>query len=104
ASLGLPARQQGAASNIQMTMDPGVSLGTFTDAIAAQDAAGTVNGVAFSSSSNTVTSAISGVTLNLMGTTPSAPLTLTVDPARVDPDAIVGKVKTFVTAYNDVIS
>jgi flagellar hook-associated protein 2 len=87
-----------------MTMDPGVSLGTFTDAIAAQDAAGTVNGVAFTSSSNTVTSAISGVTLNLMGTTPSAPLTLTVDPARVDPDAIVTKVKTFVTAYNDVIS
>ncbi len=102
-TLRLAARQQGASSAIQMTMDSGVSLGTFTDAIAAQDAAGTVNGVAFSSATNTVTSAISGVTLSLQGTTPSAPITLTVDPARVDPDAIVTKVKTFVTAYNDVI-
>ena len=37
-----------------MTIDPGVSLGTFTDAIAAQDAAGTVNGTAFTSATNTV--------------------------------------------------
>src|SRR5262249_3630878 len=51
----------------------------------------------------TVTTAIAGVTLSLQGTTPSAPITLTVDPARVDADAIVTKVKTFVTAYNDVI-
>jgi flagellar hook-associated protein 2 len=102
-TLRLQARQQGASSDIQMTMDAGVSLGTFTDAIAASDAAGTVNGVGFTSSSNTVTSAIAGVTLNLQGTTPSAPITLTVDPARVDADDIVNKVKTFVSAYNDVI-
>src|SRR4051812_44164494 len=103
-TLRLQARQQGAASDIQMTSSAGVSLGTFDDAIAAQDASGTINGNPFTSSSNTVTSAISGVTLNLLGTTPTEPLTLTVDPQRVDTDTIVSKVKTFVSAYNDVIS
>src|SRR5262249_33015404 len=103
-TLRLQARQQGASSDIQITPSAGVSLGTFDNPIPAQDAAGTINAIGFSSTSNTVTSAIAGVTLNLLGTTPTAPLTLTVDPARVDSDAIVTKVKTFVAAYNDVIS
>jgi flagellar hook-associated protein 2 len=46
-----------------------------------------------------------GVTLSLLGTTQSgSPITLTVDPTRLDKDAIKTKIKSFVTAYNDTIT
>jgi flagellar hook-associated protein 2 len=67
-----------------------------TQSSAAKDAALTVNGIAISSASNTVTGAIQGATLNLAkaGTT-----TLAV--AR-DAGAVQSAVQTFVAAYNDV--
>jgi flagellar hook-associated protein 2 len=101
--LRLTSKATGASSAITMTPDAGVSLGSFSDLVSGSDATGTVGGKAFTSSSNTVTNALTGVTLNLQATT-TTPVSLNVNPTYVDNDAIVDKVKTFVTAYNDVIT
>ena len=68
--------------------------------VAAQDAAFTVNGIAISKASNTVTDAIEGVTLTLKNTT-TTPATLTV--AR-DTAAVSKAVAGFVDAYNALAS
>lgn len=69
-----------------------------TETSTAQNAAFTVNGVSISKASNTVTDAITGVTLNLLKTTTS-PTTLTV--AR-DTASVQSSVQAFVKAYNDL--
>jgi flagellar hook-associated protein 2 len=73
---------------------------TKTEYQVAQNAAFKLNGVSFTRSSNTVTDALTGVTLNLVTTTAAAtPITLTVSndavPARPKLDALV-------KAYNDL--
>lgn len=67
-----------------------------TQTIAAQNANFTVNGVAISSASNTVTSAIQGVSLTLKNTT-TTPVTLNV---AHDNAAISSAVSSFVDSYN----
>ena len=67
---------------------------------AAQDAVFNLNGVTFTRSSNAVTDALTGVTLNLTSTTAAAtPITLTVsnDPVSARP-----KLDAMVKAYNDL--
>lgn len=71
-----------------------------TQTLAAQNAGLTVNGIAITSASNTLTDAIQGVTLTLKGTTATAN-TLTV--AR-DTTAIGTAVTGFVDAYNALAS
>jgi len=66
--------------------------------VAAQDAEFTVDGVAVTSGSNTVTTAVPGVTLELKGT---GSATLEV---KADLDTMVGKVRDFVNAYNDALA
>lgn len=66
----------------------------------AQDASLTVNGIAITKSSNTITDAIPGVTLNLSKTTAS-PVTLAVGQ---DNAAVTTAVDNFVQAYNKVHS
>jgi flagellar hook-associated protein 2 len=74
------------------------NLGNYSLNSSATDAAFSVAGVDYTSASNTVSNALSGVTLDLLGTTPAAtPATLTV---ASDTSTIVGNVQTFVTAYN----
>ncbi len=68
--------------------------------VAAQNANFTVNGIAITKTSNSVTDAIDGVTLTLNKET-TAPATLTV--AR-DTTAVTDAVTAFVKAYNDVYS
>jgi flagellar hook-associated protein 2 len=102
--LRLSATQTGAASAIALTnITGGASAIGLSTQVAGTDATGTIDGNAFTSASNQVTSAIPGVTLNLTSATSSAGVTLTVNPTAVDNDAITAKVQTFVTAYNDVI-
>ncbi len=72
---------------------------TLTQAIAAADAAFTVNGIAITSASNTVTDAIQGVTLTLKDTTTSATLTV----AR-DTEGIVDAASSFIESYNALVS
>jgi flagellar hook-associated protein 2 len=66
--------------------------------VAAASAKLTINGVAVTSDTNTVTDAIPGMTLTITGTTTDA---VTVDISS-DPEAIEEKVQAFVDAYNDV--
>jgi flagellar hook-associated protein 2 len=64
----------------------------------------TVDGVAASSTSNTVTTAIAGVTLNLKAlTTTSGPVTIDVEPPAPDVATITAQVQSFVKLYNSTI-
>ncbi|ADL55107.1 flagellar filament capping protein FliD [Gallionella capsiferriformans] len=68
--------------------------------VAAQNSNFTVNGIAITNTSNTVTNAMQGVTLNL-NTISAAPVTLTI--AR-DTTAVSTAVSNFVSAYNSMYS
>lgn len=72
---------------------------TFTTTVAAQNAALTVNGVAFASQSNTVTDAIAGVTLGLSGA--GGPYTVTV---AQDTASESQAISAFVSAYNKLLT
>lgn len=99
----------GAANTIQVTeTDAGNGLanltyssgspGNYTQQAAAQDAQFTVAGVSGTSPSNTVSSAISGVTLTLAAKTPAgAPATVTV---ASNTATVQTNIANFVAAYN----
>jgi flagellar hook-associated protein 2 len=72
----------------------------FTQAVAAANASLTVDGVPIQSASNTVTGAISGVTLNLLGAAPGSQISLTVAP---DVSQISTAINQFVTDYNTAL-
>jgi flagellar hook-associated protein 2 len=64
----------------------------------------TIDGVSGSSSTNTVTNAIAGVTLTLGGVTPAgSPVTVVVGSPQANTTAIDSAVTTFVNAYNSII-
>ncbi len=69
-----------------------------TQSAAAQNAALTIDGIAISKASNTITDAIEGVTLNLLKANPGTATTLTV--AR-DSAGIRSAVESLVAAYNE---
>jgi flagellar hook-associated protein 2 len=60
----------------------------------------TVDGVPFSSASNTVTGVIQGVTLSLLSQSPDNPVQLTIGP---DVNQITAAINNFVSAYNTVV-
>jgi len=65
----------------------------------------TVDGVPASSTSNTVTDAIPGVSLSLKAlTTGSGPVTIVVEPPAPNKSAIVSQVQSFVSLYNTTVS
>jgi flagellar hook-associated protein 2 len=72
----------------------------FTTTQAAQDASLTIDGIAISRSNNTISDAISGVTLDAKATSTSA-IQVTVND---DTEAIKTQVNDFIQAYNDVQS
>src|ERR1700733_13634095 len=113
AHLVLSSSLTGAANTIQVTESDGgnglaaLTYGTgntasYTQQAAAQDAAFTISGVAYTSPSNTVTNALGGVTLNLLGTT-SAGSNATLSVAN-DTSTIEGNIGSFVTAYNTLVT
>lgn len=65
----------------------------------AMDASFTVDGIAVTKSSNTVTDVISGVTLNLVAEAVGTPVTVS---ASQDTDSIQATIEAFVKAYNDL--
>jgi flagellar hook-associated protein 2 len=115
AYLLLSSSQTGAANTIQVTeTDAGNGLaaftygtgntGNYTQEAAAQDAAFSISGVNFTSPGNTISNAMSGVTLSLLGTsptsgTPPTPTAATLSIAN-DTSTISGNIQTFVSAYN----
>ena len=75
----------------------------------AQDAYLTVDGISITSSSNTVTDAVPGVTLSLIaanGTYSSSTVSGTAGSIRLTTDTSLAKtkIKAFVTAYNDAMT
>lgn len=77
------------------------SATNLTQTVAAADAALTINGLSITSSSNTLTEAISGVTLNLLSADASKPFTLNV---KRDDNVVSNAVNNFVTGYNTLVS
>lgn len=108
--LVLNSTQTGAANAFTIETDPGLTGLSFpaTPVQEARDARFSVNGLALTSASNTISDAIEGVTLTLTGAPPagSAPGTTLSSQVTVatDADASVAAVKAFVTAYNDLES
>jgi len=97
ARLSLTSSASGSAASVSVQSAPGGL--TFSD-VAGKDANLTVDGVPLVSSTNKLTSAISGVTLNLTGTS-AAEIEVDVAP---DTDKITTAVNSFVTAYNAAIT
>jgi flagellar hook-associated protein 2 len=85
-----------------LTYDPADNLTNLTQTQAAQDANFTINGFAATSANNQVSTAITGVTINLVGASAAnTPTTLTVSP---DTTTATTSINTFVTALNGVLS
>ncbi len=98
--LALFSQNSGSAGALSIASNTNTTL-TFATPVGGTNAALTVDGVPFSSSSNTVTGAIQGVTLTLVGQTSGTPVQLTVGP---DQNQITDAVNNFVSAYNTVVS
>ncbi len=67
------------------------------------DAEYTIDGVKETSSSNTVSNAIAGVTLTLTGLTPQGPVTIDVRPPGVSASAVEAQMQSFVKLYNSTV-
>src|SRR5579871_755089 len=91
-------------TNFIQVSDPGGAL-TEQTALAKQgeDALFSVDGVSGSSSSNTVTNAIAGVSLTLNGLTGSSPVTVTVSPPAPSTQNITQAVTQFINDYNSAV-
>lgn len=108
AHLVLSSTLSGAANTIQVSETDGGGLAgltydtddtaNYTQNSAAQDAEFSIAGIDYTSASNTVSDALSGVTLTLLGTTGAdSNDTLTV---ASDTATITGNISNFVSAYN----
>lgn len=110
--LALSSDNSGVSNSIKITTDSGdaainsllaynpAGVQNLSQSAAAQNANFKVNGVSITKTSNSVTDAIQGVTLNLAKVT-TAPVSLTVEK---DSTAVNEKVTAFVKAYNDLFS
>jgi flagellar hook-associated protein 2 len=79
--------------------DPANDTGqNLTENVTAADAAFTVDGIAITKSSNTVTDVIQGVTLDLVAET-TGPVTISVSQ---DTDSTTSIIENFISAYNDL--
>jgi flagellar hook-associated protein 2 len=98
--LSLQSQNSGSSGALAITANNNTTLG-FATPQGGTNASLTVDGVPFSSSTNTVTGAIQGVTLNLVSQSLGDPVQLTVGP---DQNQITNAVNNFVSAYNTVVS
>jgi len=106
---------QAGASSLSLSLSSSIAganstldFGTFDlstvrkrEIVAGEDAQITVDGVAFTRSTNQISDIITGVTLNLAGADADATITLTVDR---DLGGIKKKIQDFVDRYNEVMS
>jgi flagellar hook-associated protein 2 len=98
ARLALVSNTSGAPGNLTITPSAGV-VG-FNTGVTGANAALNVDGIPISSTTNTVSSAIPGVTLSLTGVTSGVPVSVTTGP---DITQQQDAVNSFVSAYNTVI-
>ena len=98
----LSAKASGAGANFTVT--PTNIITGESAAVTGIDAKFTVNGAAYTRSSNTVTDVVGGLEMTLSGlTTAGTPVKIEVGQAEVDGKALATKVKAFVDAYNAVV-
>ena len=98
ARLALVGKSSGAAGDLNVTANS--STLTFYKSANGVDARFTLDGVPLTSSTNTVSSALSNVTLNLLSEAPTTAVTLTIAP---DSAGITQAINGFVSAYNSAI-
>jgi flagellar hook-associated protein 2 len=102
--LSLVSTTSGSAGNVTLAgslQDPtSSSTINFTQGQAGQDAQLTVDGVAITSASNTVTNAIQGVTIQLLSAATTTNVQVEITNNNSD---VVSALNSFVTAYNKVI-
>ncbi|HXX20289.1 MAG TPA: flagellar filament capping protein FliD [Candidatus Acidoferrum sp.] len=98
ARLAIVSNTTGSAGNITITNNT-TSL-NFNSAVTGSNASLTVDGVPINSASNTISSVIPGVTLNLVGADPNTTVTLSLSP---DADQATSAVNAFVSAWNTVV-
>ncbi|MBF0096592.1 MAG: flagellar filament capping protein FliD [Magnetococcales bacterium] len=87
------------SASLTFASDTSVTLTDFKNSVEAEDALFTLDGVDVSSTSNTVTTALTGVTLQLKATT-STSISLTI---ADDTTTVKSNLNAFVEAYNTVI-
>ena len=95
--LVLVSKASGAAGNLTVTS----TALNFTQGTAGVDAQLNVDGVPIDSATNTVTTALPGVTLNLASAAPNTPVTISV---AADTSQATQTINSFVSAYNTVVS
>jgi flagellar hook-associated protein 2 len=95
--LVLVSKTSGAAGNLTVTS----SAVNFTQGTSGVDAQLNVDGVPIDSSTNTVTAALPGVTLNLASGSPNTPVTIGVS---ADTAQATQTINSFVSAYNTVMN
>ena len=99
ARLALSSQSSGAPGALAITNN---STGLhFNTPVGGTNASLTIDGVPYSSASNTVTGAISGVTLSLVSADPATAVQITVGP---DTAQATSAINNFVNAYNTVIN
>jgi flagellar hook-associated protein 2 len=98
--LALFSQSSGTPGALAVVANTNTTL-NFDAPVGGTNASLTIDGVPFSSTSNTVTGAIQGVTLSLASQLPGTPVQLTVGP---DTNQITAAVNNFISAYNTVIS
>jgi flagellar hook-associated protein 2 len=99
ARLAIYSQQSGASGALGIASN-NTNL-TFDDPVGGKNASLTIDGVPFSSPTNTVSNAISGVTLNLLGAAPEQEIQLTVG---ADASQAVQAINGFITAYNNIVN
>jgi len=87
-------------TTLTTTANPATSL-SFGTPIGGTNASFTIDGIPFSSTTNTVTEALPGVTMNLVSAQPDVPLQLSVHP---DTSQATTAVNAFVVAYNTLVT
>jgi flagellar hook-associated protein 2 len=97
--LAIVSNTSGAANNFTVTAGAG-GLG-FTQAVTGANASLTVDGIAITSASNTVTGSLPGVTLNLLNASPGTNVSLAIAPDTTQASTAVNQ---FVTDYNKAIT
>ena len=98
ARLAFYGQTTGSTSALAVTNN--TSSLNFNPPIGGTNASFTVDGIPFSSTTNTVTGALPGVTLNLLGAFPGVPVQLSVES---DANQAGQAIASFVSAYNAVI-
>jgi flagellar hook-associated protein 2 len=98
--LALYSQASGSPGALALGVNNTTNL-TFEPPVGGTDSLFTINGIPYSTTSNTVTGAIPDLTLNLLSADSALPVQVTVGPNTT---GITDAVNTFVNAYNTVVS